>query len=85
MLPVRQPSGGTSTAACDKNAYPCFEPLAFTLDAFLPIVNLRQQDFWVPKSHDGFGYAVLMWSLILIGWTLTTTVVIGFTNQFRRE
>jgi hypothetical protein len=86
MTPTRQVPGHKITAAaCDPDAYPCFEPLMYTLDVFLPMVNLRQQAFWLPNSRDGFWYAVLMWCLILVGWVLTTTVVIGFNNQFRKE
>ncbi|MGH3321151.1 MAG: hypothetical protein ACRDN9_13425 [Streptosporangiaceae bacterium] len=59
---------------------PEFNPVGYTLDVLLPIVDLGQQQAWQPQG------AALYWSWVLIGvgWALTTAVVAGVTNVLRR-
>jgi hypothetical protein len=64
-----------------KQPTPAFHPLAYTLDVLLPIVDLGQQDAWVPQG------AALSWSWALTGagWVLTTAVVAGLTRLLKRD
>ena len=64
-----------------KNPSPPFDPLVYTLDILLPIVNLGQQDAWMPEG------SALRWSWWLIGagWLLTTAVVAGLTSVLKRD
>jgi hypothetical protein len=64
-----------------KYPLPPFNRWMYTLDLLLPIVNLGQRDAWLPKG------VALWWSWLLIGagWMLTTAVVAGLTNLFRRD
>ncbi|MEK6676631.1 MAG: hypothetical protein AABZ47_13385 [Planctomycetota bacterium] len=80
--------------------YPDFNAFFYSLDEFVPLVNLRQGDFWIPNFNQdvltgkGFGawvcyfYAlflrVYLWVHILAGWTLTTLFVGGLTGLIRR-
>ena len=70
-----------------------FSPFWYSLDSFLPIVNLHQNDHWIPRpTRDG----VLLWGLrydmflrrylwvhTLMGWTLTTLFAAGVTGVVR--
>jgi hypothetical protein len=58
-----------------------FNPLMYTLDVLLPIVDLGQQGGWVPHR----GAAVWFWVLTLAGWVLTTAVVAGLTGVLKRD
>ena len=67
--------------------YPPFEPILYSADVLLPIVNLQQKDYWAPNSERPRGYwARLYLPLhILAGWFFTTLFVVGVTGLIRRE
>jgi hypothetical protein len=65
-----------------KNNAPPFSPFGYSLDAFLPIVNLHQEEARVPKE---MGWNVALWVHIAFGWLLTTLGVAGVTGLVRRE
>jgi hypothetical protein len=60
---------------------PAFQPVAYTLDVLLPIVDLGQQKAWTPQGSALYW----MWALIAIGWILTTAVVAGLTRVLKRD
>ncbi len=63
--------------------YPAFRPLAYSADAFLPLVNLHQETYWTP-SH----WAVKRIYLpihILMGWIVTTLAAVSVTGLVRHE
>jgi hypothetical protein len=60
---------------------PAFHAIAYTVDVLLPIVDLGQEKAWTPH-----GWALYWsWSLIAVGWVLTTAVVAGLTGIFKRD
>jgi hypothetical protein len=60
---------------------PAFHAGAYTLDVLLPVVDLGQEKAWTPH-----GWALyLSWSLIAVGWILTTAAVAGLTGIFKRD
>ncbi len=61
--------------------YPKFQPFIYSLDTLLPIVNLHQEDFWMPTGY----YRWYMWFHIGAGWFFTTMAVVGFTGLVRKE
>lgn len=78
--------------------YPAFNPAFYSLDAFLPIVDLHQETFWLPDAKavctvpgtewrvswcGGFLRAYL-WIHIIFGWAFTTLIVLSFTGLVRR-
>jgi hypothetical protein len=66
--------------------YPGFYSLAFSLDTFLPIINLGEKDHWRPNLNKGvLGEFLLCWLWIEIGlgWLLTTLFVAGLTPIIR--
>ena len=66
--------------------YPRFQALAYSLDAFLPIVDLHQESFWLPDAGKPFGTLVrlYLWIHIAAGWFLSTLFVSGVTGLVRR-
>jgi hypothetical protein len=69
------------TAVKSASELPHFNPLIYALDLLLPIVNLGQQDGWIPHGN----FAVVYWTLILVGWVLTTAVVAGLSGALKRD
>ena len=80
-------SDAPATAAECVEDYPCFHSTLYALDLVVPIIDLRQQDFWRPDASQpgGWIYRYLMWASIALGWVLTTAVVAGVTTLLRRE
>ena len=60
---------------------PAFNPLVYTLDTLLPIVDFGQKSAWTPT-----GWALpWSWSLTAAGWLLTTAAVAALTGIFKRD
>jgi hypothetical protein len=57
-------------------------PLVYSLDAFLPIVDLGQAGSHTPK---GLAPHIVLWVEICLGWLLTTLGVLGVTGVVRKE
>jgi hypothetical protein len=60
---------------------PRFQPLVYALDTLLPVVDLRQQDNWIPHGLAQWW----AWTSILAGWVLTTAVVAALTGLVKKE
>ena len=60
---------------------PVFQPVAYTLDVLVPIMDLGQRQAWLPLGAA----QVWSWSLTGAGWILTTAVIAGLTNALRRD
>lgn len=73
FIPTRSTSTLTISAQCD-SSYPCFNPWAYSIDTTVPLVNLRQADYWQPDSRTQWGMvmAYVSWIVTLIGWLLST-------------
>jgi hypothetical protein len=78
--------------------YPMFNAPMYSLDAFLPIIDLHQESKWLPNANKGkeiplfflkarSGQLLLwyFWVHILAGWILTTLWVAGFTGLVRNQ
>lgn len=74
-------------AKADGTGIASFNPFAYSLDTFLPIINLRQRESWIPDGQDssGFMVQVYLWIHIIVGWILTTLGVAGFTGLVKKE
>jgi hypothetical protein len=55
------------------------QPLVYALDTFLPIVDLGEADQWTVTGRLQWA----AWAVILLGWTLSTIFVAGFTRVVR--
>ncbi|PWI43447.1 oxidoreductase [Streptomyces sp. ICBB 8177] len=64
----------------DEQAWPHWNPLLFTLDLLLPVVDLGQSNAWRLTGTGQWVAAVLT----LLGWVLASTVVTGVSRLLRR-
>lgn len=60
---------------------PAFNPLVFTLDLLLPVVDLGQEHAYDPHGAQRW----LAWTLILTGWILASTIAAGAIRVLRRD
>lgn len=60
---------------------PGFNPLAYTLDLLLPIIDFGQEKAFRPQG----GYQWLSYLLVAAGWLLATTIVTGITRALNRQ
>lgn len=72
---------GSLTPAKPGEPQPAFKPLIYALDTLLPVVNLHQEDNWLPRG----GAQWWAWSSILVGWVLTTAAAAAFTGVLKRD
>ncbi|MGW2224085.1 membrane-associated oxidoreductase [Streptomyces formicae] len=60
---------------------PEFNPVFYTLDLLLPIVDFGQEGSYAAQgAYQWFGYA-----LVVLGWTLATTIAAGVTRAISRQ
>ncbi len=75
--------GNRDMIAINDGAYvPAFNAFIYSVDAFLPIVDLHQESYWLPHSEF---YKWYLWFHISVGWILTTIAVAAFTGLFKDE
>jgi hypothetical protein len=63
------------------NAAPDFNPYLYTLDLLVPVVSLRQRDFWVPTG-------VAVWvsaAFTVFGWILALCLAVGVGRIFKTQ
>ncbi|MEV5983810.1 membrane-associated oxidoreductase [Streptomyces sp. NPDC052051] len=60
---------------------PGFNPLFYTLDLLLPIIDFGQEAAFAPRG----GYQWLSYLLIATGWVLATTIAAGITRSLSRQ
>jgi hypothetical protein len=60
---------------------PAFQPWIYSLDVLLPVVNLHQEEFWIPQGVARWW----AWFSILAGWLLTTVVVAALTGLLKKD
>ncbi len=85
---VMQPTQGIALRAMEDgdswvDDYPAFRPIAYSADAFLPLVNLHQETYWTP-SH-WLVKSVYLPFHIISGWVVTTLAAVSFTGLVRLE
>jgi len=71
---------------CTSN-YPCFYPFGYTIDKVIPIINVRQADYWGPNGHalSGWLWVVGAWGATAAGWALATLLIAGYTGLVRQN
>ena len=78
-LALKDAAGGASWIA----DYPAFRPIAYSADAFLPLVNLHQETYWTPR--DGWVKSLYLPVHILMGWVVTTLAAVSISGLVRHE
>lgn len=61
---------------------PAFNAIVYSIDAFVPLVDLHQAKYRLPT---GWLLRTYLWIHIGLGWVLTTLFVVGLTGLVRRE
>ncbi|ARP69763.1 oxidoreductase [Streptomyces pluripotens] len=64
-----------------RDGHPTWSPALFTLDLLLPVIDLGQLGQW--QLHGAWQWLATV--VILLGWTLATTVAAGATRLLRRN
>ena len=59
-----------------------FYPLVYSVDSFLPLVDLGQENNWRPND---LGPSIYLWIHILLGWLISTLAIASFTGILRRR
>ena len=64
--------------------YQPFNAFFYSLESFLPLVKLHQEDYWLPnaalKQKWGAGLRYYLWIHILAGWFFSAMLVAGVTG-----
>ena len=60
---------------------PAFNPLVYTLDLLLPVIDFGQEHAYQPHGAAQW----LAYGLIAAGWILATTVAAGLTRVLNRS
>ena len=77
--------------------YPVFDSLFYSIDVFVPVVDLHQVKYWLPNANRGSelvpggsaafctGGLLLLWLWVetALGWILTTLFLVGITGLVR--
>lgn len=66
--------------------YTNFNAFLYSADVFLPLVNLHQEESWLPKT-GGWGTVawVVLWVEILAGWFISTLIVASLTGIIKKD
>lgn len=62
--------------------YPEYNPLVYSLDTLIPVLDLHQEEYWIPKAGFVRGY---LWVHIFCGWILTTLGIASLTGLINKE
>jgi hypothetical protein len=90
LIPTREAEAVSSHCS---HGYTCLQPVVYTLDTLLPIIDLGQRARWTPDQsrhnatwyYDGRWLAAGTWFMSSLGWILATLVAASFTQAIRRE
>jgi len=88
--------GGAETRELS-DVYPRFNFLVYSLDVFVPLIDLHQAKYWLPNANRGpallkirgFGLRtggllrLYLWVHITMGWAITMLLVAGLTGLIR--
>ena len=67
--------------------YPEFNSFVYAVDTFLPIVDLHQENYWLPRGDGDWGwfFRLYLWLHIAFGWLLSTVAVFGLTGIIKKD
>jgi hypothetical protein len=82
-----------------ESRYQLLHPLLYSLDVFLPFVNLHQEHYWWPDAEASGNCAILdqkfgvrgslvqyyLWLQIIAGWLLSAIFIAGVTGLIRND
>jgi hypothetical protein len=76
-------------SACPPVYYQVFNSFFYSLETFLPLVDLFQAKNWLPNSQRRPQYASrllrgYLWVHIIAGWFFTTALLAGLSGLFHK-
>ena len=85
-------SSGQTQLSCflsqpEASSYPEFNPLMYSLDAMLPVMEIGQKQYWRPDPSKPKGLLTLnyYYFLSVIGWALSLLAVAGFSGLVKSK
>jgi hypothetical protein len=87
MEAVSQAQGANIDANKCTSHYPCFFPITYAFEIFLPVINLRQVNYWLPNGASAWGQALFawVWLAIIYGWIVTVALAAGIGNLIKQQ
>lgn len=96
---VMRPTWPDSPPASAEVSYEKLHPLLYSLDVFLPFVNLHQEHYWWPDADRAGDCALFgqklrisaaflryyLWTQVIAGWLLSAIFVAGVTGLMRND
>jgi len=76
-----QPRPGEEQRSSERTWH-TISPFAYSLDLFLPLLNLRYDESWEPADKLRVGYVLLH---AMAGWLLVTLLVASLAGIVRRQ
>jgi sRNA-binding regulator protein Hfq len=70
----------------EEKPYHKFTAWVYSLDMFVPVLDLRMAKYWIPDANKRWGAVVrwYMWLHISAGWILTTLLIVGLTGLIKK-
>lgn len=70
--------------------YSEFNPYIYSLDTFLPFLDLHQENYWIPAynhQHPLWSFLIhlYLWFHIIIGWFVTTLAAVSLSGVVRKK
>ena len=67
--------------------YPAFNAFIYSIDAFIPFLDLVLEHYWIPNANSGWCGCLLriyLWIHIIAGWFLSTIFLTAVTGIIRK-
>ncbi len=81
IVPVEKEAYASEEGGQLQEVDPKFNAFVYSIDMFVPLVDLRMEKYWCVCGGFTRGY---MWFHIGFGWILTTLLVVGLTGLVRK-
>jgi hypothetical protein len=64
-----------------------FNAFVYSLEVFVPLVDLHQESYWLPDANAAYGWLLRLyfWVHIAFGWISSTLLVAALTGLVRKE
>jgi len=73
---------------------PPFNSIIYSIDAFVPFLNLHQEDYWLPNAENTYPYDCkwccqmfrgYLWFHIAMGWVFSTLAALSLSGLIRKD
>jgi hypothetical protein len=98
LITAKEREAYTGTENTPSELYPKFNSLLYSIDVFVPVINLFQREYWFPNARRGRGpnlgrftmttgalLRYYWWSHIVSGWIITSLLVAGLLGLIQHD